>query len=124
MPLGIHKRQARAHIGREGEQLQLAAQLAMVALFRFRQPLEICVQLLLVAPGGAVDALELRVLGVAAPIGAGDLGQLEGVADFGGGAEMRPAAEVVPIAMPIDRDILVGGNAFDQFGLVGFADVP
>ena len=68
---------------------------------------EIGVQFLLVAPGGAVDALQLRVLGVAAPIGAGDLGQLERVADLGGGAEMRPAAQVVPVAMPIDRDILV-----------------
>ena len=123
MPLGIQKRQARAHIGREGEQLHLAAQLAMVALFGFLQPLEIGVQFLLVAPGGAIDALQLRVLGVAAPIGAGDLGQLERVADLGGGAEMRPAAQIVPVAMTIDRDIFIRGNAFDQFGLVVFADV-
>ena len=80
--VGHPERQAGADIGREGEELQLAAELAMVALFRFLQPVQIGVQFLLVAPGGAVDALQLRVLGVAAPIGAGDLGQLERIADL------------------------------------------
>ncbi len=121
--VGHPQRQARADIGREGEKLQLAAELAMVALLRFFQPVEIGVQLLLVAPGGAVDALELRVLGIAAPIGAGDLGQLERVADLRRSSEMRAAAEVVPVAMPVDRDVFAGGNALDQFGLVGLADV-
>ncbi len=91
--------------------------------FGFLQPVQIGVQLLLVAPGGAVDALQLRVLGVAAPIGAGDLGQLEGVADLGRGAKMRTAAQVVPVAMPVDRDILVRRNGSDELGFVRLADV-
>src|SRR6185312_16805051 len=95
----------------------------MVALLRFRQPFQVGVEFLPVAPGGAVDTLQLGVLGVAAPIGACDLGEFESVADLGGRAEMRTAAEIVPVAMPVDRDILVGGNAGDQFGLVLFADI-
>src|SRR5689334_13598526 len=94
----------------------------MVALLGLFQAVEIFVQLASVAPGGAVDALELGILGVAAPIGAGDLGQLECVAHVRGGAKMRAAAEVMPVAMPIDRDILIGGNALDQFRLIGLAD--
>ena len=121
--VGHPQRQAGADIRREGEKLKLLAQLAMVAFLGFRQTLEIGVQLLLVAPGGAIDALQLRVPGVAAPIGARDLGQLEGVADLGGGAKMRTAAEIVPVAMPIDRNVFARRNAFDQLGLVGLADV-
>ena len=37
MPLGIHKRKAGADIGREGEQLQIAPQLAVIALLRLLQ---------------------------------------------------------------------------------------
>src|SRR5581483_6510289 len=69
-----------------------------------------------------INALELGVLGIAAPIGAGDFRQLERVARLGGGAEMRATAQIVPIAMPVDRDILAGGNALNQLGLVGLAD--
>src|ERR1017187_10307428 len=93
----------------------------MVALFRFLQPLEIGFKFLLVAPGGAVDALELRVLRIPAPIGAGDLGQLEALADFASGGEMRSAAEVVPVAVVVDRDFFVRRQVADQLGFVFFA---
>ena len=116
------QRQAGADIGREGEKLHLLADLAMIAFFRFLEPREIGVELFLIAPGSAVDALQLCILGVAAPIGARDLGQLEGIADLAGGCEVRTAAEIVPIAMPIDRDIFAGRNGFDQFRLITLAD--
>ena len=117
------ERKSCADIGREGEELEVAADLAMVALFHFLEPVEVVLQFLLVSPCGAVDALKLRVLGIAAPIGAGDLGQLEGVADLGRVLEVRPAAQVVPVAVVIDRDIFSRRNALDQLGLVGLADV-
>src|SRR4051812_33104454 len=94
----------------------------MVALLLLLQPVQVILELLLVAPGGAVDALQLRVLGVAAPIGAGDLGQLEGVTDLGRGGKMRTAAQVVPVAMPIDRDFLADGKVADELGLVVLAN--
>ena len=84
------------------EQIHFLADLAMVALLGFLHPGQIGIQFLLVAPGRAIDALQLRILGVAAPIGATDLGQLEGITDLSGGAKVRAAAQVVPVAMPVD----------------------
>ena len=48
------------------------------------------------------------------------------------GAELVPGSfgllepmgsEIVPVAMPIERDVLAFGNAFDQFGFVLLADI-
>ena len=54
----------------EMEQVHLAAELAVVALLGFLELLEVGGELLLVAERGAVDALELRALRIAAPVGA------------------------------------------------------
>src|SRR6185437_8421674 len=97
------QRKAGADIGRESEKLQLLAELAMVALLRFFEAIEIGRQFLVVAPRRSVDALQLRIVGVAAPVSARDLGQLERLSDLARGSEMRPAAEVVPVAVEIDR---------------------
>src|SRR6185437_6212272 len=102
----------------------VAADAAVVALLLLLEPHEVRVEFLGIAPGGAVDALELRVLGVAAPIRAGDLGQPEGVADLAGRLEMRSAAQVVPVAMPVDRHVLARRDALDQLGLVALAHAP
>ena len=55
------------------EKVHLAPDLTMVALLRLLKAREIGLKLLRVAPRRAVDALKLRVLRVAPPIGAGDL---------------------------------------------------
>ena len=39
-----------------------------------------------------------------------------------GGREMRAAAEVVPVAVPVDRHVFARRDALDQLGLVGLAD--
>src|ERR1700748_1011446 len=62
------------------EEIELAAEPAMIALLRLFELEEILLQLFLIRPGGAVDALQLRVARIAAPIGARDLRQLEGMA--------------------------------------------
>ncbi len=59
------------------EQAETLADLAMVAFFGFFDALDVGCQLFLVGPGSAVDALQLLVLGVATPVGTGQLGQLE-----------------------------------------------
>ncbi|CRM89689.1 hypothetical protein [Pseudomonas sp. 22 E 5] len=59
------------------EQVQALADLAVVAFLSFFDALDVGRQLLLVSPGGAVDPLQLLVLRVATPVGAGQLGQLE-----------------------------------------------
>ncbi len=111
----------------EVEEVHLAAEPAMVALLRLLQHVEIGVELLLGVPGGAVDARQHRVARVAAPIGAGHLHQLEGVADLPRGRHVRTAAEVEPVALLVDLDLLVFRDRVDQLDLerlaLGLEDV-
>ena len=99
------------------EQVHLAAELAVVALLRLLELVQVGVELLLLGEGGAVDAGQHRVLGIAAPIGAGDLHQLEGVADLAGRGHVRAAAEIEPVALPVDLQVLARRNGVDQFDL-------
>ena len=101
----------------EMEQVHLAAELAVVALLGLLDLLEIGVELLLLGEGGAVDAREHLAVGIAAPIGARDLHQLEGVADLAGRGHVRAAAEIEPVALLVDLDLLVLGDGVDQLDL-------
>ena len=100
------------------EQVHLLADLAVVALLRFLQLEEIGIQLLLVAPGGAVDPAEHRVAVIAAPIGAGHLHQLEGGADIARAAHMRPTAQIDPVSLLVERYRLALRQVLDQLDLV------
>ena len=60
------------------EQVELAPDLAMVALLGFLEPMQVLVELLLVRPRRAVDALKHLVARIAAPVRAGHLHELEG----------------------------------------------
>ena len=86
--LGQPERQPRADEFVYREQFELLAQLAVVAALGFFQPVEILVEILLRKEGGAVDALQLLVLLVAFPVGAGDGEQLERL-DLGGRRNVR-----------------------------------
>ena len=55
----------------------------MVALLRFFDAVQVGVEIFLREKRGAVDALQLRILFVSEPVGAGDVEQLEGF-DFSG----------------------------------------
>ena len=101
----------------EMEQIHLAAELAMVALLGLLDLLEIGVELLLLGEGGAVDAGQHLAVGIAAPIGARDLHQLEGVADLAGRGHVRAAAEIEPVALLVDLDLLVFRDGVDQLDL-------
>ncbi len=107
------ERQAGAYVVVEGEEFEFLAELAVVALFRLLEHGELGVHLGLVFEGGAVDALELRVLLVALVIGAGDVGELER-ADVAGAHDMRAGAEVGEIAVAVDGDFLALGDALDD----------
>ncbi len=102
----------------EMEEVHFAAEPAMVALLGFLQHMEIGIELRLIGPGRAVDARQHRVVAVAAPIGSGHLHQLEGIADLAGRSHVRTAAEVEPVALRVDLQILIFGNGVDQFDLV------
>jgi hypothetical protein len=103
------------------EQIELLAELAVVALLGLLEHVQIGVQVLLLGPGGAVDALQLLVLRVAAPVGAGHLHQLEDL-ELAGGRHVRAAAQVDEIALAIERYILALRDRGDEFGLVVLAD--
>ena len=104
------------------EEVQGLAELAVVALLRLGQTVEIGLELLAVPPGGAVDALQHLVARVAAPVGSGHLHQLEAVAQFAGAGEMGAAADIEPFALAIDGDLFARGNdVLDDLDLVGLA---
>ena len=80
------------------EQVHLTAQLAVIAQGGLFQTVEVRIQLLLVQPAGSVDARQLRIALIAAPIRARNAHQLEGVrVKLAGRGQMRPAAHVEPV---------------------------
>ena len=85
----------------------------MVALLRFLEHGEVFVELGLVLEGGAVDALELRVLFVAFVVGAGDVREFER-ADVAGAHDVRAGAEIGEFAVAIERDFFALGNVLDD----------
>ena len=81
-------------------------------------------QLVAVQEGNAVDALQHLPLVVAAPIGAGNRHQLERVAGhLAGMLQVRTAAQVLPVAVPVHAQRFVAGDRLDQLDLVGFVIV-
>ena len=105
----------------EMEQVHLAAEASVIALLGLLELLQVVVELFLGRPCGRVDAGQHRVFGIAAPIGARHLHELEGVADLAGRGHVRTAAQVEPVALGIDLEILAFGNRVNQLDLVGLA---
>src|SRR5690606_24513338 len=85
------------------------------------EPLEVRLELLRLGPRGAVDALQHRVARIAAPIGAGELRELERLTEPTGRRQVRTAAEIDEAALPIQADRLVGRNRLDDLRLVVLA---
>ena len=67
-PLRMEDRQARTDLLREGEQVKLDSQLAMVATLGLLDPILVSHQVLPASPGGAVDALQLVVVLITLPV--------------------------------------------------------
>ena len=101
----------------EMEEIHLAAKLSVIALLGFLEAMQIVLELVLRREGRAVDALKLRVVAVAAPIGARELHQLEGLADLARGRHVRATAEIEPFALLVDLEILAGRNGVHQLDL-------
>ncbi|CAM5197645.1 hypothetical protein CDEN61S_00385 [Castellaniella denitrificans] len=118
--LGVPEDQARRLV-LEVEQVQLAADAAVVAQFGLLEHVQVGVLVFLAGPGGAVDALQHFIVAVAAPVGPGDLHQLEH-SQAAGGRHVRAAAQVDEVALAVQADLFVGGDRGDDLGLVGLAD--
>ncbi len=121
--LGVEDRQAAANLGREGEQVELGAELAVIPLLGFFEHPQVLILCVARRPGGAVDALQLRVLLVAAPVGAAGAHQLER-RDLPGRRQVRAAAQVLPAQLQRGRlEVVVDGElrAADLDGLASVA---
>src|SRR6516225_3042980 len=95
----------------------------MIAALRLFEPQEVFIEFFLGCPGGAVDALQLRVSLVAAPIGARHIHQLERLSEMTGRGQMRAGTQIDKAALPVDADLLVLWYLGDVLGLVALADL-
>ena len=120
--LGQQDGQALADDVHGGEVFQLPAQLVVIPLQGFSLLLQIGVQLFLGGEGHAVDALQHLPVGVAAPVGAAGLGELEAVVlDPARGIQVRTGAEVGELALGVEGDDRVLRQVVDELHLVGLA---
>src|SRR6266581_1011188 len=103
------------------EKIQLRAQPPVIALLRLLDHAQVLFLLLLLGPGGPVDPLQHLVLGISAPVGTGDLRELEYL-ELTRGGNVRPAAQIDEIAFPVQRDLFVRWNRGDDLRLVALAD--
>ncbi len=125
--LGVPEDQAWAGGFVDREKVQLFAELAVIAALGFRHAGEIRIEFGFVGKRRAIDALQHRVVLVAAPIGAGDREQLDG-ADFAARVHVAAAAKIRERADGVHRERLVGWNPREDvelerlltFAVVGF----
>src|SRR5215469_5941663 len=115
--------QAGAYVGRKGEELEFLSDATVIPLLGFFAAEKIRSKLFVVPPRGAVDALQLRIFRIAAPVGAGNVHQLECMPYFPSRGKVRAAAEIVPVSVKVDRHFLAWRNAADELGLVVLADL-
>ena len=118
--VGQPQRQARANALVDGEELQLLAEPLVVALLGLLEELQVVVELLRRGPGRAVDACELGLLLVAAPVRAGDPQQLERL-DVARRRHVRASAEVEEVARVVHADIVALDLVGDELKLVVLA---
>src|SRR5476651_1889413 len=89
------------------EEAHLAAEPAMVALLGLLDAQQVGLEVLVREEDRAVDALELRLGRVAAPVGARHLRELERLAQLARRRQVRTEAHVEPVALLVDGDDLV-----------------
>jgi len=118
--LGMPEHHARCLV-LDMEEIELATELAVVALLSLLDHVQVGVEFVLLCPCRAIHTLQHLVLRVAPPIGSGQLGQLENL-ELTGRRHMRPATQVDEIALSIERDILIGRNRGNDLRLVVLAD--
>src|SRR5439155_22305920 len=91
------------------EQVELAPKHTMIAPLRLLEPVQVCVEVLLLEPRGAVDALEHLAALIAAPVRAGGVKQLE-MLDVRGVRHVRTTTQVDKRTVGVGRNNLVGAQ--------------
>ena len=103
------------------KQVKLFPEAAMVTFFRFFQLRQVGLEFLVAGPGRTVDALQHRVVGIPAPVGTGQLHQLERFAQLAGGRQMRPTTKVDELPLAVHRDGLALRQVRNNLGLISLA---
>ena len=101
------------------EQVQLTAELAVVALLGFFQHREVLLQLILARPSRAIHALQHFVAVVTAPVRARHLHQLEEL-QLASARNVWAAAKVFKLPFTVQTHVFIAGNAGNDFSLVVF----
>ena len=117
--VGRPEDEALADVFVDDEEFEIFADLAVVAGAGLLDLVEVSGEFFLGGEGGAVDALELFVLLVAAVISTGDGEELEGfdllaVTDVGAGTQVHE------LAVLVERDLFALGNVVEAAEFVGF----
>ena len=107
-PLGHPEDQAGSDERRDGEEVQLATEPAVVPLPGLLDLGDVGIEVLLVEERRAIDALKDLAIGLSFPVGPGDREQLER-AHLARVRDVRPAAEVdeFPLAVEAEHAVLV-----------------
>ena len=107
--LGVEDGQARAQLVRKAEEVELGAELAMVALAGFLQPGLVGLERFAAGPRGAVEALQLLVALITAPVRRGVAGERER-RDVAGVRHVRTPAEILPGNGIVPPEVVVDGE--------------
>ena len=99
------------------EEIHALGQLAVIPLLCLFKPLQIRLELLLVTPGGAVNAGQHWLAGITTPVGARQLGQLVRL-EMPGVGHVWPPAHIGIFLVVIKTDGLAGRNPADKLLLV------
>ncbi len=111
----------------EREEIELFSELSVIPRAGLGEHLQVGVELFLGRERRPVDALEHRVLLVAAPVRARDAGELHDAerlrrGDVGTAAEVEPLrVGLVVLAVPVDADLFPLGDRVDELELVPLA---
>src|SRR5665213_2394762 len=114
--LGMPEHEAAAGVLLDRIEIEFEAEFAMVALRGFFEKRQIVVEFALGRKGGSIDALQHRVVLVAAPVRTGDAHQLDR-ADFTGAFGMSAAAQIGELADRVEGDRFALGYVACEFQL-------
>src|SRR5699024_3658404 len=109
-------RQALTNFLRNGENAEFLAELPVITLFSLLKYLQIIIELTLFSKCGPINALQLFVVAISPPIGAGNAQEFESL-DFTCRRYMNPAAQIIKLTLLIDGHLLVFSNVIKQFQL-------
>ena len=101
-----------------GEELQLAAQLVVVAVFDVLKVFHVGLEVFLAEEGYTEDTRQRLAVAVAAPISVRVGYQFEAL-DEAGVQQVRTRAEVHEVVLAVDGDAGVGGDGIEELQLIG-----